>query len=77
MPDWLRDPKWLFMIVLVILTTSSLYNSYKLYQLTDGKPPVAKITAIRRDTRSAASAGSRSAAPSAKRYSKTTLRPSL
>lgn len=41
MPDWLRDPKWLFMIVLVILTTSSLYNSYKLYQLTDGKPPVA------------------------------------
>ena len=40
MPDWLRDPKWWLAIVLAILTTSSAYNSYKLYQLTDGKPPV-------------------------------------
>ena len=40
MPDWLRDPKWWLGIVLAILTTSSLYNSYKIYQLTDGKPPI-------------------------------------
>ena len=40
MPKWLKDPQWWFVVVLAILATSSLYNSYKLYQLTDGKAPV-------------------------------------
>ncbi|HXF52973.1 MAG TPA: hypothetical protein VNK52_02510 [Hyphomicrobiaceae bacterium] len=34
---WLRNPQWWLVALLVIIAVSSSYNSYKLYQLTDGK----------------------------------------
>jgi hypothetical protein len=37
---WLRNPQWWLVALLVIIAASSSYNSYKLYQMTDGKAAV-------------------------------------
>jgi hypothetical protein len=34
---WLRNPQWWLVALLAIIAASSSYNSYKLYQMTDGK----------------------------------------
>jgi hypothetical protein len=38
---WLKNPQWWLVALLAIIAASSSYNSYKLYQMTDGKAPVA------------------------------------
>lgn len=38
----LSNPQWWLAVFFAIIAGSSSYNSYKLYQLTDAKVPVAK-----------------------------------
>jgi len=42
MPRWLIDRMTWLLIFAAIAAASSSYSAYKIYLMTDGKPPVAK-----------------------------------
>jgi hypothetical protein len=40
MPNWMKNPQWWIVILLVFIAASSSYSSYKIYEMTDGKKAV-------------------------------------